>query len=437
MTDASTDRPQADHSESPSLPAGYQITVCPSCSTAFRVSEAQLKAAAGQVRCGMCLTLFDGVEALSTIPPVGFAQQKEALEAIDSLIAELLVDDRVVESNSEPPVVPPQAAASEAAPSPEPPKFEPEPPVPAQPEPQPVQAAQAPVLEVVDTERLEERGSPVAVPSNPASSDAAAGDLVSSTAHSPSAEPSALPAPEEAEAMDAPLQDVQPTEVAPAAAASKDPRSRRATPKRATPKKSSSKTPAPTRSETTSASSQVAPTETLSAEARSAAAALARRISLRPPRRLWLGFVLVPFGLLVVASFAIWLQFDSLARSEFRPALVRICAGVGCQLPERRALDQIKVESLKFSPASDQPGKLRVRISMVNKAPFEQRFPTLELRFSTVVGGLVAGHRFLPAEYLVGESAALIDMPVNTPIQFERIIPEPGPHAVNYTLDLR
>ncbi len=425
MTDASSDRPQPETVQPARMPAGYQITVCPGCSTAFRVSEAQLKAAAGQVRCGMCLTLFDGVEALSTIAPVDFAQQKKALEALDNMVSELLADDRVVEPNTAPPVMPPQAPVAvpaagaeepgvpllepaallpeapaatvgEAPPPAEPQRFEPEPataehsePVPSGPVPSdPVPSDPVP-------------SDPA--PGDPAPGKAVNGNLVSSTAASSSGEPLSLPVSKNAVSEGPVPKDAQPREASQVQVASTD-------------------------------ASSAGP---ISAEVRAEAAALARKVSLRPPRGLWLGFVLVPLGLLLVASFAVWLQFDSLARSEFRPVLERICAGVGCELPERRALDQIKVESLTLGPAPDQPGKLSVRFLLVNKAPFEQRFPTLELRFSTVVGGLVAGHRFLPLDYLNGEAAALRAMPIDTPIQVEHIIPEPGSFAVNYTIDLR
>jgi predicted Zn finger-like uncharacterized protein len=43
-------------------------TRCPSCGTAFRVTEQQLGARAGQVRCGRCDTLFDAHATLSPDP---------------------------------------------------------------------------------------------------------------------------------------------------------------------------------------------------------------------------------------------------------------------------------------------------------------------------------------------------------------------------------
>lgn len=44
------------------------VTQCPKCGTRFRVRPEQLAARHGQVRCGLCMTVFDGREALSGVP---------------------------------------------------------------------------------------------------------------------------------------------------------------------------------------------------------------------------------------------------------------------------------------------------------------------------------------------------------------------------------
>src|SRR3989442_14404588 len=41
------------------------VTRCPACATAFRGTEPQLRARAGQVRCGRCGARFDALPALS------------------------------------------------------------------------------------------------------------------------------------------------------------------------------------------------------------------------------------------------------------------------------------------------------------------------------------------------------------------------------------
>lgn len=52
------------------------VTRCPKCATAFRVLPAQLGARSGQVRCGKCNTVFDGIAAL-----VDAAQASKPTEA--------------------------------------------------------------------------------------------------------------------------------------------------------------------------------------------------------------------------------------------------------------------------------------------------------------------------------------------------------------------
>ncbi len=49
--------------------ADEKFTRCPGCRTIFRVTAQQLAMRAGQVRCGHCRTVFDGVGALVSLAP--------------------------------------------------------------------------------------------------------------------------------------------------------------------------------------------------------------------------------------------------------------------------------------------------------------------------------------------------------------------------------
>lgn len=44
------------------------VTQCKACGTTFRVTREQLQAQNGRVRCGTCMTVFDGMTALVTLP---------------------------------------------------------------------------------------------------------------------------------------------------------------------------------------------------------------------------------------------------------------------------------------------------------------------------------------------------------------------------------
>jgi predicted Zn finger-like uncharacterized protein len=62
------------------------VTRCPACETLFRVTPQQLQAHRGQVRCGRCMTVFDGFKALATLP------DQETLESATSRAATTAAD---------------------------------------------------------------------------------------------------------------------------------------------------------------------------------------------------------------------------------------------------------------------------------------------------------------------------------------------------------
>lgn len=64
--------------------ANGMITQCPACGTHFRVTPEQLQAHQGQVRCGRCMTVFDGLRALAALqeaePPAGGGNEAGAFK---------------------------------------------------------------------------------------------------------------------------------------------------------------------------------------------------------------------------------------------------------------------------------------------------------------------------------------------------------------------
>jgi|GEM_PF-2178474 len=78
------------------------VTQCPNCDTRFRVSESQLQVAGGRVRCGACLTVFDGADFLMLDgEPLGAAADdiEGEEDTLDAVLGE--IDD--FEERQEPP----------------------------------------------------------------------------------------------------------------------------------------------------------------------------------------------------------------------------------------------------------------------------------------------------------------------------------------------
>src|SRR5256885_15656514 len=82
------------------------ITRCPACATAFRVTEPQLRARAGQVRCGRCGALLDALSALSPDPASRPGREDAQGPPISSSMAVLLYTDRDVSYEFRPQTLP-------------------------------------------------------------------------------------------------------------------------------------------------------------------------------------------------------------------------------------------------------------------------------------------------------------------------------------------
>ena len=68
------------------------VTRCPKCATAFRVLPAQLGARNGQVRCGKCNTVFDGIAALVEGSPAPKPKEVAPAPPADEPLPEFLAE---------------------------------------------------------------------------------------------------------------------------------------------------------------------------------------------------------------------------------------------------------------------------------------------------------------------------------------------------------
>ncbi len=152
----------------------------------------------------------------------------------------------------------------------------------------------------------------------------------------------------------------------------------------------------------------------------------------RWPRVLW-GVGLVAMLLLAVGQY-LYFNFTELARGELRPWLTRGCELIGCVLPPQSDVTQIRTNSLIVRSHPTQRGALAVDAIITNQADFAQPYPPLQLQFTDLNGAPVASRRFTPGEYLSGELKGSRLMPVRQPVHIALELLDPGPRAVNYLL---
>lgn len=151
-------------------------------------------------------------------------------------------------------------------------------------------------------------------------------------------------------------------------------------------------------------------------------------------RLLWLVLVVLAAGGLAAQYIAY--HFEELARQDqYRPWFQQICPQIGCTVPSKVDIGKIKSSNLVVRSHPEFSGALVVDAIIYNRATFSQPFPLLELRFADLNGHLIASRRFKPGEYLSGELEGLAEMPPQTPIHIALDILDPGPKAVNYSLN--
>lgn len=152
----------------------------------------------------------------------------------------------------------------------------------------------------------------------------------------------------------------------------------------------------------------------------------------RWPKVLW-GIGLGAMLLLGIGQY-LYFNFTELSRSELRPWLARGCELVGCVLPPQSDIAQIRTNSLIVRSHPTHRGALAVDAIITNQADFPQPYPPLQLQFTDLNGVPVAGRRFNPTEYLSGELIGSRLMPVQQPVHIALELLDPGSRAVNYLL---
>ncbi len=420
------------------------ITRCPNCSTQFRVTESQLAAAGGRVRCGACLTVFEGTEHLILDEDSTFSDGVEADAALDALLDEL--GSEGVEAGQ---LAPDAAADGEAASEDSPVIYggfedeavadlngdAPEQTIGAAASPDEPDVEQPEALAELDDGSLDEQTD------EPADEDP--DERTVEHRAEEDAAPVAGPETEEPEAAKAPEQDadyaawIRPgtpdieqmvDEVVASGPVPAEIPAEDLPPEEAPPE------------EAAAAVAETADGFHLSAveKALEEEGVATQPISFAPePRRWWVGGVAAVLGLALLAQI-FYLQLPQWSRDpDTRGFYEMACGLLGCELPEIRALAGLRTRNLMVRSHPELANALVIDAVIVNQAGFAQRFPGLELKFTSVGGLLVAGRTFQPDEYLSGEIGAGDLMPVNTPVQVSLEIADPGEEAVNYTLSFR
>lgn len=158
------------------------------------------------------------------------------------------------------------------------------------------------------------------------------------------------------------------------------------------------------------------------------------------PKNKWLiGSVLFLLNfslLLILIAQASWFHYEKLVKY---PKIAEIyqfaCQELDCVLPALMDISKIENKNLVVRSHPTTFNALIIETIMTNQAGFEQPFPNISLSFSNINNQIIAQRLFKPSEYLNQEILNWSGMPSQQPIQITLEIIDPGPDAVNYKIN--
>ena len=108
---------------------------------------------------------------------------------------------------------------------------------------------------------------------------------------------------------------------------------------------------------------------------------------------------------------------------------------ISCETAENEIIYQ--TQSLRIISHPEQENALLLETVIINMSKDPQPSPSIYLQFSNIKEELLDSFHFTAEEYLHGELKGSQYIPPTTPIHIALKIDDPGPAAVNYTVELR
>lgn len=146
------------------------------------------------------------------------------------------------------------------------------------------------------------------------------------------------------------------------------------------------------------------------------------------------------FSLFLIMSLLLqfgWFNRNELSqRLELRDVYLQLCERVPCQLTDFVDGSALAISDLVVRTHPTVDRSLIVDAILRNSAPYKQKFPNLALQFSDISGRRIAAREFGPREYLGGELIGRSYIPAATEVRLSLEIVDPGDRAVGHALSV-
>lgn len=145
--------------------------------------------------------------------------------------------------------------------------------------------------------------------------------------------------------------------------------------------------------------------------------------------------VLCLLALLALIGQYVFFNFDRLSvNADSRPRMLALCEALKCKVPEPPDVSLLRLQKLVVRKHPDVENALQIDVLLYNKATFTQPLPALKLILTNKKGEVVAGRLFVPRDYLPRDFSNLRRIPPDTPIHIELGVQKPGAPFSGYQM---
>jgi predicted Zn finger-like uncharacterized protein len=137
---------------------------------------------------------------------------------------------------------------------------------------------------------------------------------------------------------------------------------------------------------------------------------------------------------LLCGQFLFFYRDDLAKQPTWRPAVEEFCRYAGCTLLPLQDVARIDLLQTAIAPHPKYENALRIRTTLVNRAPFPQDYPWMEISLTNNAGNVIARRTFTPAQYLETPAPGILTPNVVATTLLD--VTNPDRRAVGYEIRL-
>ena len=123
---------------------------------------------------------------------------------------------------------------------------------------------------------------------------------------------------------------------------------------------------------------------------------------------------------------------ELISHPQLSPLVSQLCNITDCNIMDLREPDEIEMTTRNIYTHPNVKNALMISGSLINHASFEQPYPDILIDFSDVRGEVIASRIFTPKDYLQIEVSSLKPMAPQVSVDFNMEIQDPGKQAITY-----